>query len=65
MMQPLCQRRPLPDIHCPLLPIVQKGKAPLHSAQYEVSCIPHYHRQSAMSFLRNVMSVKLIARAAQ
>lgn len=33
MMQPLCQRRPLPDIHCPLLPIVQKGKAPLHSAQ--------------------------------
>lgn len=65
-VRPFWQRWPLPNFHCPLLPIVQKGKAPLHSLQYDVSCIPHCHRLSAMSFsMKCYTSAKVITRAAQ
>lgn len=38
MAQPLRQRGPLPNVHCPLLPVVQKGKGrPLNSA-HKVVC---------------------------
>lgn len=66
MAQPLWQRWPLPNVHCPLLPVVQKGKGrPLNTAHKVVCRADHTATGRVQGFfVQNETSVVLMAQPA-